>query len=53
MLGTLLAKVIGTENEREIKRVRPLVDRIGALEPRFQALSDGDLRATTADFRTA
>ena len=33
MLGTLLAKVIGTQNERELKRLRPLVDQVNALEP--------------------
>ena len=32
MLGQILAKVIGTQNEREIKRLRPLVGEIGALE---------------------
>ncbi len=32
MLGTLLAKVIGTQNERELKRLRPLVERVNALE---------------------
>ena len=33
MLGTLLAKVIGTQNERELKRLRPLVDEVNRLEP--------------------
>jgi hypothetical protein len=33
MIGTLLAKVIGTQNEREIKRIRPLVERVNELEP--------------------
>src|SRR6267378_4404120 len=51
MLGQLLAKVIGTQNEREIKRIRPLVAEIGALEPQIQALSDEQLRSKTADFK--
>src|SRR5512144_2055800 len=51
MIGQLLAKVIGTQNEREIKRLRPLVAEIGALEPTIQALSDEQLRAKTAEFR--
>ena len=41
MIGQLLAKVIGTQNEREIKRIRPLVERINALEPEYEALRTG------------
>src|SRR5436853_4502053 len=51
MLDTLLAKVVGTQNERELKRLRPLVAEIGALEPSIQALSDEQLRGKTAEFR--
>src|SRR5512144_2140694 len=51
MIGQLLAKVIGTQNEREIKRLRPLVAEIGALEPTIQALSDEQLREKTIEFR--
>jgi len=51
MLGQILAKVIGTQNEREIKRVRPLVAEIGALEPQIQALTDEQLRQKTAEFK--
>ena len=51
MLGTLLAKVFGTQNERELKRIRPTVEQINALEPTVQALSDEQLRAKTAEFR--
>ena len=40
MLDTLLAKVFGTQNERELKRLRPIVEAINALEPSIQALSD-------------
>jgi preprotein translocase subunit SecA len=52
MLGTLLAKVIGTQNERELKRIRPTVEQINALEQTAQALSDEQLRAKTAEFRS-
>ncbi len=45
MLDTLLAKVVGTQNERELKRLRPLVAEVGAFEPAIQALSDEQLRA--------
>src|SRR3989441_7080564 len=51
MLGQLLAKVIGTQNERELKRLRPLVGEISALEPQIQALTDEQLRAKTDEFR--
>ena len=51
MIGQLLAKVIGTQNERELKRLQPRVGEIGALEPQIKALSDEGLRAKTAEFR--
>src|SRR3982075_903726 len=51
MLQTLLAKVVGTQNERELKRLRPLVGEINALEASIQALSDEQLRAKTAEYR--
>jgi preprotein translocase subunit SecA len=50
MLQTLLAKVVGTQNERELKRLRPLVAEINALES-VQPLTDDQLRAKTAEFR--
>src|SRR5499426_3336864 len=51
MLDTLLAKVVGTQNDRELKRLRPVVAQVNALEPSIQALSDEKLRAKTAEFR--
>jgi preprotein translocase subunit SecA len=51
MIGQLLAKVIGTQNEREIKRLMPRVAEINALEPQIQALSDEQLRGKTDEFR--
>jgi preprotein translocase subunit SecA len=51
MIGQLLAKVVGTQNEREIKRIRPRVAEINALEPLIEALSDEQLRAKTTEFR--
>ena len=44
MIGQLLAKVIGTQNERELKRLHPRVAQISALEPGIQPLSDEQLR---------
>ena len=51
MIGQLLAKVIGTQNDREIKRLRPRVADINALEPQIQSLTDEQLREKTAEFR--
>jgi len=51
MLDTLLAKVVGTQNERELKRLRPLVAQISALEPAIVALSDEHLRGKTVEFK--
>src|SRR5262245_55799930 len=51
MLDTLLAKVVGTQNERELKRLRPVVAQVNALEPAIQVLSDEQLRAKTAEFK--
>jgi preprotein translocase subunit SecA len=51
MIQTLLAKVIGTQNERDLKRLRPIVEEVGAFEPALQALSDEALRGKTAEFR--
>ncbi|MBP7243243.1 MAG: preprotein translocase subunit SecA, partial [Amaricoccus sp.] len=50
-LGSLARKVFGTPNDRRVKAVRPLVDRINALEPEFQALSDEGIRAKTQELR--
>ncbi len=52
MIDAILAKVFGTQNEREIKRIQPIVAAINELEPRVSALSDAELAAQTAQFRT-
>jgi len=51
MIDTLLAKVVGTQNDRELKRLRPIVAEVNALEPAIQALSDEDVRAKTAELK--
>ena len=38
--GTIAKKVFGTTNDRKVRAMQPLVDRINALEPDFEALSD-------------
>jgi preprotein translocase subunit SecA len=51
MLGTILAKVFGTQNERELKRIRPVVEAINAFEPSITTLTDAELRDKTVEFR--
>ena len=46
-----LASIFGDSNERELRRLRPIVDRINALEPDFQKLSDRELRDKTTEFK--
>ncbi|MEJ6404924.1 preprotein translocase subunit SecA [Yoonia sp. 2307UL14-13] len=45
--GTIAKKVFGTPNDRKIKTVRPLVDKINALEPEFEALTDDQIKDKT------
>src|SRR6478672_3042265 len=52
MIQTILAKIVGTQNERDLKKLRPIVGQVGAFEPAIQALTDEQLRAKTAEFRT-
>ena len=49
--GSIAKKVFGTANDRKVKSVSPIVDRINALEPEIQALSDAELAARTDEFR--
>jgi preprotein translocase subunit SecA len=51
LINTVIAKVFGTKNEREIKRMMPNVAAISALEPRIHKLTDDELRAKTEEFR--
>jgi preprotein translocase subunit SecA len=51
ILDTLLSKLIGTQNERELRRIRPLVADINAREAPLASLSDEQLRGRTAEFR--
>ena len=52
MINTVIAKVFGTKNEREIKHLMPQVEAINALEPQTQTLTDAELRAKTDEFRS-
>jgi preprotein translocase subunit SecA len=47
MINWILKKIIGSKNQREIKRMRPTVDRINEFERQFQSLTDDELRGKT------
>ena len=51
MVAGLLTKVFGSKNERELKRLDPLVEQINALEGEISAKSDEQLRSQTQAFR--
>ena len=52
MINAILAKIFGTRNEREIRKLQPLVQAVGAFEPALQKLTDDQLRGKTAEFLT-
>ena len=51
MLASLIGGIFGTKNERELKRMRKIVEKVNALEPTISALSDVDLSAKTEEFK--
>ncbi len=48
----LFDKVFGTYSERELKRIKPIADKVMALEDQMAALSDSELKAKTAEFKS-
>src|SRR5271166_5742930 len=51
MVDVVLAKIFGTQNERDVKKMRPVIAAINDLEPSIQKLSDIDLAAKTIEFK--
>ena len=51
MLGAIVKKIVGSKNERELKRLAPVVDRINSLEQEMVKLSDDQLRNKTGEFK--
>ena len=47
----LITKIFGTRSERELKRIRPLVDKILAMEEEYKALSEAELKGKTTQFK--
>ncbi|GFO66857.1 protein translocase subunit SecA [Geomonas limicola] len=51
MFGALIKKFVGSKNERELKRLWPIVDQINKMEPELVKLTDAELRGKTAQFK--
>ena len=47
MITNFLTKIFGSKNERELKKIQPIVEKINVLEPQIQAMSDEKLKAQT------
>jgi len=51
LLEGLIKKIFGDPNEKELKNIRPIVDKINALEPDMERMSDANLQAKTSEFK--
>ncbi len=51
MLGSLVKKIVGSKNDRELKRIKPIVQQINELESKVGPLSNEDLRTKTAQLK--
>ncbi len=51
MIKEIFGAIFGSQNERDIKKIRPVVDKINALEPEIQKLSDEELKAKSLEFK--
>ena len=47
----LFTKLFGTRSEREVKKIKPILDKILSLEETYKALSDEELKAKTGEFK--
>ena len=47
----IFTKVFGTHSQHELKRIYPIIDKIEALEPEFEKLTDEELRAKTDEYK--
>ena len=52
MIGQFLTRIFGSQNQRQLKRLQPLVEAVNAFEPDMQALSDDALKGQTARLKT-
>ena len=48
---SLITKLFGTHSDHEIKRIIPIVDKIEAMEPEFEKLTDEELKGKTEEYK--
>lgn len=51
MISFILKKVIGTKNDRELRRIKPILEQVNSLEPSISKLTNDQLRSKTAEFK--
>jgi len=51
MIGSLIKKIVGSKNERDLKRIQPLIAQVNQVESKVSPLSDEQLRAKTSEFK--
>src|ERR1041385_5941218 len=51
MVAWILKKILGSKNQRELKRLAPIIRRINEFDEQFKSLSDDELRAKTANWK--
>ena len=51
MIGFIIKKIIGSKNDREVKRLRPMIAKINEFEAALQSQSDDALRQKTAEWK--
>ena len=51
LAGLVLKKIIGSKNDRELKKILPIIQAINQIEPKFRLLSDQQLQAKTSEFK--
>jgi len=51
MIGSLIKKIVGSKNERELRKIQPMIRRINQIEPNILPLSDDQLRTKTSVFK--
>ena len=51
MLDTMMRKIFGTKQDRDIRALKPILDQVNSLEPKYQAMSDSELQKQTSIFK--
>jgi len=51
MVDKIISLIFGTKHERDVKKLKPVVARVNALEPDMQKLSNDELKQKTSEFR--